>query len=199
MGKKNKRRELEKSTAKPPASETRPAKPSYLGLLNAIAVGEAQADELLCAWRDATQNESLAAVLNFVAIREREHAAAFEKRICELGFSVRSSAAERFQQRLALAGSDASDRDKFAELLNLRSSDDGDDDPFGALFDDKSIDPTTGALLGRYIAEERDSGRRLRAACAALDNPASDPVLDDIAERLDRLTSTLEELKALRG
>jgi hypothetical protein len=154
---------------------------------------------MFCAWRDATGNEALAGVLNFVAIREREHAAAFEKRICELGFSVRESDEQSFRERLALAGSGASDREKFARLLNLRSGDDGDEDPFDALFDDKSIDPGTGALLGRYIAEERDSGRRLRAACAALDDPVRDPVLDDIAERLDRLTSTLEELKALRG
>ena len=39
------------------------------------------------------------------------------------------------------------------------------------MFDDKSIDIQTGALLGRYIAEERDSGRLLtscyRQLCAA--------------------------------
>ena len=35
-------------------------------------------------------------------------------------------------------------------------------------FNDTSIDPETGALLGRYIAEERDSGRRLQAAYSAV-------------------------------
>jgi hypothetical protein len=36
------------------------------------------------------------------------------------------------------------------------------DGPFGQLFDDHSIDARTGALLGRYIAEERDTIRQLR-------------------------------------
>ena len=36
-------------------------------------------------------------------------------------------------------------------------------DIFDKFFSDHSIDVQTGELLGRYIAEERDSGRRLRA------------------------------------
>ncbi len=187
MGKKSKQRRKDR----------RAEKPTYLGLLNAIAVGERQGDALLSAWRDATAIQPLAEVLNFVAIREREHAAAFEKRLCELGFSVRNTDDGSFNERLELARSDSSDVDKFAALLNIRHGHDA-DDPFGQLFEDKSIDPQTGALLGRYIAEERDSLRRLTAACAALAERGTDPVLDDIAERLDRLTATLEELKSLR-
>ena len=37
-------------------------------------------------------------------------------------------------------------------------------DIFDKFFSDHSIDIQTGELLGRYIAEERDSGRRLRCA-----------------------------------
>ena len=37
------------------------------------------------------------------------------------------------------------------------------EDVFGGFMKDRSIDPETGALMGRYIAEERDSGRRLLA------------------------------------
>jgi hypothetical protein len=36
------------------------------------------------------------------------------------------------------------------------------------MFSDKTIDPVTGGLLGRYIAEERDTGRLLRSECQRL-------------------------------
>ena len=175
-------------------------KPSYLGLLNAIAVGESRGYELLSTWCEQTSNPELAKVLNFVAIREQEHAATFTKRLCELGYSVRQKSNDRFAEHLQLAGSDADDRDKFAEILGYGSaSDESRDDPLAKLFDDATIDPATGALLGRFIAEERDSGRRLRAACEQLGDPATDDtMLKEIAERLDRLSSTLEELKTLR-
>jgi hypothetical protein len=48
-------------------------KPSYLGLLNAIAVAEAQAHEYLHAWADATPSEAVRKVLLTVAAREGEH------------------------------------------------------------------------------------------------------------------------------
>lgn len=175
------------------------AKPSYLGLLNAIAVAEGRADAVLSAWRDSTGNRSLAEVLNFVAIREREHSAAFCKRICELGFQVREKPSETHDAELHLAASDVTDAEKFRRLLRI-SRGSRDEDPFGELFSDTTIDPITGALLGRYIAEERDSGRRLREAFEDLDSePASGDVLEDIASRLERLTVTLEELKVLRN
>jgi len=145
-----------------------PAKPSYLGLLNAIAIGEARAASVLAAWRDATHHPELATVLDLVAIRETEHAAAFTKRICELGFSVREQPSDTFSRQLSLAQSDASDAEKFAALLNIGEGR-REEDPFRNLFADESIDPGTGTLLGRYIAEERDSGRRLRAAYSCLD------------------------------
>ncbi|MDH3643231.1 MAG: hypothetical protein OES38_14110 [Gammaproteobacteria bacterium] len=187
-------------------------KPSYLGLLNAIAVGESRGYDLLSTWSQQTPNPELAQVLNFVAIREQEHAATFTKRLCELGYSVRQKSNDRFTEHLKLAGSDVDDRDKFAEILGYGSApndsrdhtrgDSGDEssnDPLAKLFDDATIDPATGALLGRFIAEERDSGRRLRGACEQLGDPATDDnMLKEIAERLDRLSSTLEELKTLR-
>ena len=124
-------------------------KPSCLGLLNAIAVGESRGYELLSEWGKRAQSPKLTQVLNLVAIREHEHAAA------------------RFDEHLAKS--------------------------------DESIDPQTGALLGRFIAEERDSGKRLRSAYQQLDGPQSeDAVLKQIVERLDRLSGTLEELKTLR-
>lgn len=176
-------------------------KPSYLGLLNSIAVGEARGYKLLSAWGKRTQNPDLAEVLNFVAIREQEHAATFTKRLCELGFEVRQKSSEQFAKRLALAKSDSDDRKKFKKILGYGrdTKDRTDEDPLGRLFDDKSIDPQTGALLGRFIAEERDSGNRLKAACEQLGSPQRDDILlHEIAERLDRLSCTLEELKSAR-
>lgn len=176
-------------------------KPSYLGLLNAIAVGESRGYELLSAWGKQTRAPEVAKVLNLVAIREQEHAAAFTKRLCELGYDVREKSNDRFVEHLELAKSDASDRKKFEEILGYGADSQAQpqQDQLGNLFDDESIDPQTGALLGRFVAEERDSGRRLKAAYEQLGNlPADETILRDIADRLDRLTSTLEELKTLR-
>ncbi|MEZ5559872.1 MAG: hypothetical protein R3E86_15170 [Pseudomonadales bacterium] len=175
-------------------------KPSYLGLLNAIAVGEQRGHALLTAWRDATSDRGLAATLDLVAIREQEHAAAFTKRLCELGYSVRESVSEAFPRQLALARSNAPDSEKFRQILGYVDSGEERDDPLARLFDDHSIDPLTGALLGRFIAEERDSERRLRSAHARLEGAGTDdPMLHEIVSRLDRLTATLEDLRKLRG
>ena len=137
-------------------------RPSYLGLLNAIAVGEARGERLLAAWAERTADTDLAATLRLVALREREHAAAFAKRIVELGFEVRERPDADFEARLACAEREGTDLERFERLLGYG----GADDPaagLARLFDDETIDAQTGALLGRFIAEERDSGRRLRA------------------------------------
>ena len=141
------------------------SRPTYLPLLNSIAVNEAKGERLLQTWANSTRDAQLKSVLEFVAIREGEHAMAFTKRMCELGYEVDEDSAYQvfkdFDSLLACAASDASDRDKVAML----AGDSGGDgkDPFRGFFNDTTIDPQTGALLGRYIAEERDSGRLLRS------------------------------------
>lgn len=171
-------------------------KPTYLGLLNAIAVGEQRGGEILSSWAAATQDPALARTLSIVAIREREHAAAFAKRICELGFEVRTRPSAKFEAHLALSASQASDADKFAEVLPASQKD---RDPLNHLFDDPNIDPQTGALLGRFIAEERDSDRLLDTARNRIgEKPIRDGELEDIKARIERLTETLEDLKAIR-
>ncbi len=139
------------------------SKPTYLGLLNAIAVGEADGHKLFEAWAETTADEALRQVLRVVAIREAEHAAVFTKRIAELGFSVREKKNNTFQNRLELARSDSSDKKKFKKILGI-SKKPRLEDRFADVFLDTSIDPITSALLGRYVAEERDSGRLLREA-----------------------------------
>lgn len=177
-------------------------KPTYLGLLNAIALAERRGHAVLSAWRNATADAELAETLNMVAIRENEHAAAFTKRLCELGYSLLERANPEFDARLAAAAAPGGDAAKFRSVLGYGSA--PEDDPLARLFDDRSIDPQTGALLGRFIAEERDSERRLRAQWARIESrPASqaaaaDPLLADIADRIERLSRTIEELKRLR-
>ena len=171
--------------------------PSYVKVLNAIAVGERRGRALFDAWASATCDADLKRTLATVAIREGEHAAAFTKRLCELGYEVRERPAGDFAERLAKLRSNASDVDKFEAVFGYGRE--RTDNGLGSIFADTTIDPATGALLGRFIAEERDSRRRLEAAYAKLKNaPTADAGLAQITQRLERLTQTIEELKALR-
>jgi hypothetical protein len=137
-------------------------KPSYLGLLNAIAIAESNAYEYLTAWIAVTPSAEVCAVLRTVAAREGEHGMSFAKRVNELGFDVRRKADPDHARRLEVAGSDRSDLEKLT-ALGLHRIDTGDrPDIFDNFFADHSIDIRTGELLGRYIAEERDTARLLR-------------------------------------
>lgn len=147
------------------------SKPSYVGLLNAIAVGEAAAEPIFTEWADATKDEELADALRFVGMREREHGVAFAKRLLELGYDVRQPAEDPVAASVEIARSRKSDLSKFRALGFGKGP--GSTDVFDGMFSDKTIDPTTGALLGRYIAEERDSARRLAAQFDRLEAAAA--------------------------
>ncbi|MEM7325315.1 MAG: hypothetical protein AAF531_19665 [Actinomycetota bacterium] len=137
-------------------------KPSYLGLLNAIAVAETAAEPLFLAWADKTKDPELEAELRFVGMREGEHGKAFAKRMLELGYPVREPKNPGPDEELmTIASSRRSDLNKFEALRFGQGQ--SETDIFDAMFHDKTIDPVTGGLLGRYIAEERDSVRRLSA------------------------------------
>lgn len=175
-------------------------KPSYLGLLNAIAVGESGGETLFQAWAATTPSDDVRCVLHTVALREGEHARAFAKRIDELGFNVRDRPDPDMPKRVDIARSTTmSDCEKF-ERLGFGKDPGREPDIFARFFDDTSMDIQTGELMGRYVAEERDTGRRLRA-CHALLQAAQPAVAPDRAEvpgalleRLDRLECTLTEL-----
>ncbi len=172
-------------------------KPKYLGLLNAIALGEGRAHTYLRAWVDKTDDPDVRRVLETVAIREGEHALAFEKRICELGYSLRQREDENLEKSLALVTSDRSDLEKF-EKLGLGGGGDGSGaDPFGKMFEDTTIDVQTGELLGRYIAEERDSGRLFRACYEKL--RADAPEAAEAPELPAALVSDLRTLREQTG
>jgi hypothetical protein len=174
-------------------------KPSYLGLLNAIALAEGAACEYLTAWAAVTPDSAVRSVLKTVAAREGEHAASFAKRINELGFDVRVKDDPRSEERLEIARSDRSDLEKL-ELLGLLRFASGDEpDVFDGMFRDHTIDIRTGELLGRYIAEERDTLRLLQGCCAQLQARAapSDARLDALDEKLDALTRAVDELRQI--
>lgn len=149
------------------ALDTADTKPTFLGMLNAIAVAETQAEHYLLAWADTTDNPDLAEVLRFVAMREGEHGKAFAKRMLELGYEVRwPDSSPDADKKMACATSELTDLEK-CEALDAGGEPPA-TDVFDTMFIDKTIDPVTGGLLGRYIAEERDSVRRLHAARLAL-------------------------------
>lgn len=138
-------------------------KPSYLGLLNAIAVGEVGGEALFAAWEAATPDDELRALFHTVALREGEHARSFAKRLDELGFGVRERPDPDLPARLAIAADpDLDDVAKFEQLGFHREP--AQPDVFAGMFADPTIDPVTGTLLGRYVCEERDTARRLAAA-----------------------------------
>jgi len=180
-----------------------PDKPSYLGLLNAIALAESRAHCYLTAWINTTPSDDVRAVLSTVAAREGEHGMSFAKRIDELGYCVLEREDPGFAEKLEIAGSDRSDLEKM-RLLDLgRPERDGEPDIFDGFFGDHSIDIATGELLGRYIAEERDSGRRLRECRQLLEAQANGAAtsgdggrLASVERKLDELCSAVEELRS---
>ncbi|HET6809779.1 MAG TPA: hypothetical protein VFH50_02075 [Acidimicrobiales bacterium] len=138
-------------------------KPTYLGLLNAVSLAESRAHCYLTEWAAVTPSPDVRRVLLTVAAREGEHGMSFAKRINELGFELRQKDDPGFERALDIVRSDCSDLEKM-EALGLQKLDSGDQpDIFDGFFKDHSIDIRTGEMLGRYIAEERDSARLLRS------------------------------------
>ena len=187
--------------------------PTYLPLLNSIAVNECKGEALLSAWAATTKDKALADALRFVAIREGEHSLAFTKRMCELGHAVCEEKAYQvfkdFDALLACVKSDATDMQKIERLtsgtrVERRAEQSGDKknqrDAFTRFFDDTTIDPQTGELLGRYIAEERDSGRRLRKeydrVCSA---GVQSSELAELRARVDALREEVARLRNVRN
>jgi hypothetical protein len=181
-------------------------KPSYLGLLNGISIGEGRAAEYLGAWMECTTDPDLRATLRTVAARELEHSVAFAKRIDELGFEVRETPNSLdFSKQMEIVTSDCSDYEK-AEALGLFKDPPSPDEPdvFDGFFRDHTIDIQTGALLGRYIAEERDTTRmiadcaaKLKARHEAANGSVASDRLAALESKLDEVCAAVTELTAL--
>jgi hypothetical protein len=173
-------------------------KPSYLGLLNAISLGESEAGCYFAAWAAVTKDDAVRKVLTTVGLRESEHGMAFAKRMCELGYEVLPREGGEVEAKMAIASSTTlSDREKFEKLgLGRPVPDRVENDVFTRMLQDTTIDIQTGALLGRYIAEERDSGRMLAGCyghlCAQGNGAVSPTVTAGLEARLGRIEEQLE-------
>lgn len=179
-------------------------KPTYLGLLNAVSCAETRAYQYLTAWAEVTPDPDVRGVLLTVAAREGEHGLAFAKRINELGFELRPTDDPGFEERMALARSrDTTDLDKLEALgvLDLCVAD-GEPDVFDNFFRDHSIDIRTGELLGRYIAEERDTLRLLTSCASVLrervrEGGTTTDQLAGLEGKLDAVCRAVEELRQI--
>ena len=109
--------------------------------------------------------------VRLVAARERSHGEVFCRRIAELGFSLRRKVNPQDAATLAkLSNPNISDLEK------IPSRSDEDSDPFGDIrrrMAEGDFDPMTVNLMNWYIAEEKDSGRRLREAYDCVRDMAS--------------------------
>lgn len=174
---------------------------SFMPLLKQIAIGEYTAEKFLNCFADHTTNEDLKETLKFVAMREGEHGKAFEKRVMELGGCVDLDKINADKQ-IKLVTGDLPDLAKMKKLglgkAPLPSNEEEDLFDKLAPFKNKDMDPQTGALMGRYLAEERSSGKMLRAAyqkCEAASSGVGG--MDDaLAQRLDKLENTMEKILA---
>ncbi len=140
------------------------AKPSYLGLLNAISLAESEAGVYLEAWANATDDAELAETLRLVAARETSHGELFCRRLCELGYELRPKADPKAAARLArYANPKISD----CEKVGPERAEAGDTfADIRAGIAAGVYDTMTCNMLQWYVNEEDDSGRRLREAYA---------------------------------
>ena len=181
------------------------AKPGYLGLLNAISLAESAAGVYLEAWAKATPNPDLARTLRLVAARETSHGDVFCRRITELGFELRRKPDPRAAERLAKLA-DPTIRD--LEKIPARSAEDA--DPFADIrrrLAEGEFDAMTANLMNWYIAEEKDSARRLgeaydgvRRAARATPAPSADAeaIMACMTAGFARLERAMEKLAKAR-
>jgi rubrerythrin len=179
-------------------------KPSYLGLLNSLSLAESAAGEYLSCWIAATEHEGVRQTLTCVAARETEHGAAFAKRITELGYSlIPKERDESFAKSMKIASSTTmTDLEKFEALgykRNPKKNDADNPDVFAKFFFNHDLDVQTGELLGRYICEERDSGKRLNACYAQLvaECEAGMSPSGDVDDRISALDAKIDAVCAV--
>ena len=105
---------------------------------------------------------------------------------------------------MKIAASDKTDLQKM-DSFGLGRLDTGDKpDIFDNFFKDHSIDIQTGELLGRYIAEERDTARLLRSCydqlVAAAKTKSPQPATESLGSleaKVDTLCRAVEELRQI--
>ena len=150
-----------------PATAVPPAKPTYLGLVNAIAVAEGHGYRAFTEWADRSADPDVEAVLRMVAAREGEHSSTFARRVVELGYRVRPrppSKEEEHRPRWR-----APTAPIFEKLLALGyGSEPGDTNLFDGYFTGSLHRPGDRRPPRPVHLRERDSARMLRQACVRL-------------------------------
>ena len=180
-------------------------KPSYLGLLNAVSNAETRAYCYLTAWAEVTTDPDVRAVLLTVAAREGEHgwhspsASTSLASSCSPPTTRDSRTAWPSRRRATRPTSRSSTR----SVCSTTARAEGEPDVFDNFFRDHSIDIQTGELLGRYIAEERDT-LRLVSGCASIlksrTNGSASPSADQLAgleNKVDAVCRAVEELRQI--
>lgn len=171
--------------------------PTYVPLLRRIVDAEGNADVYLSAWAAATPREDVRRVIATVALREAEHAKAFQRRLADLGHRAEVEPLEATAGRTAIAADPTlSDREKFERLGIGQPTAPGAPDRYVDYFDDHTIDVATGELLGRFISEERDSVRMLAGCYAALCAEGGGAAPGGLDARLDRVEAQLAQVLA---
>lgn len=171
-------------------------KPSYLGLLNALSLAESAAHDYLECWIATTPRDDVRGILQAVSVREGEHGKAFAKRINELGYTLITKDDPNAAKAMELAArKDLTDLEKFEAFKLGRPEPEG-PDVFAKFFEDKTIDIRTGELLGRYVCEERDSGRLLRACYEQLRAESNGSAAGASNDRLTALEAKVDQLCA---
>jgi hypothetical protein len=134
---------------------------------------------------------------------------AFAKRINELGFELQPTDDPGFSDRLETVKSrDKTDLEKLDAigLLDFCVAD-GEPDVFDNFFRDHSIDIQTGELLGRYIAEERDTLRLVSGCASTLASRANGGTsaagtsdqLASLESKVDAVCRAVEDLQQIVG
>jgi hypothetical protein len=143
-------------------------RPPHVEMLNRLSLREAAAGTWMAAWRATTDDPELQVLLREVGDNETEHGLTLARRVGELGYEVTppdQRSLEMFAKFLEVASAKISDREKF-EAFGWTNSHHGDpafaDATEGLLDEDRTMDPWTAAVLGRYIAEDRAIARRIR-------------------------------------
>ena len=132
---------------------------NVIGLLKAIAAGEAEGGRRLAQWAAMTSNPKLAETLRFIVVRENSHAELFSRRVSELGETVDIGVVPAEAAYLSMLADPAvAEQEKAACVLGGAE--------FFAEMEQRieagAYDPLTAKLLTWYVAEERDSQDRLR-------------------------------------
>ena len=184
-------------------------RPTYLPMLEAIANAEGQGRDYYQAWYEHTTDPDLKETVRVVANRDFEHSLAFQEADGRLGFECQPAEILDFSKQTEIVTSDCSDWEKLQALEELTDLADKvadpKNDPFGKLFRDLTIDIQTGALLGRYIAEDREFRPDARLPASAMvakygsadgGDDASVDRLGVLEEKLDALCAAVEQLQA---